>query len=171
MASKIAELPLRRSLRLIGHDYSGSGVYFVTLCVAGMQCSLGEVNQGVMKHSPLGAIVAEEWQHTDSLRPEIILDEFIVMPNHFHAILWIKTGPSIKSQAKAGPKSGSVGAIIAQFKAASTRRINSLRNSPGITFWQRNYFDRIIRDDEELNRTRHYIRLNPYQWAGDEYHR
>jgi REP element-mobilizing transposase RayT len=135
-----------------------------------MKCLLGAVLKEKMCYSPFGVIASEEWQRSAELRPEIKLDEFIVMPNHFHAIVWIKSPPTSQMQIKSGPKAGSIGAIIAQFKAASTRRVNIMRNAPGATFWQRNYYDRVIRNEDELNQTRHYIQLNPYQWAEDEYH-
>jgi REP element-mobilizing transposase RayT len=61
-----------------------------------------------------------------------------------------------------------VGAIIAGFKSAATKRVNQLRESPGLPVWQRNYYDHIIRDDEDFNRIREYIRDNPRRWAEDE---
>jgi len=67
-----------------------------------------------------------------------------------------------------GTQSGSLGAIIQSFKSVSTRKINRLRSTPGISVWQRNYYERIIRDESELNRIRRYIVDNPTQWETDE---
>ena len=62
-----------------------------------------------------------------------------------------------------------LGQVIAYFKYQSTRAINELRVTPGVPLWQRNYYERIIRDDQELMDTRNYIRLNPHHWRDDEY--
>lgn len=67
-----------------------------------------------------------------------------------------------------GTASDSLGALIQNFKSVSTRRINLLRCSPGTPVWQRNYYERIIRDDSELERTQQYIEDNPFKWAEDE---
>jgi REP element-mobilizing transposase RayT len=64
-------------------------------------------------------------------------------------------------------KAGSLGAIVRSFKSAVTTRINECRGTPGETLWQRNYHERIIRDERELNDTRQYIEINPARWAED----
>src|SRR5262245_59682784 len=76
----------RRSLRLSGYDYSQPGMYFVTICTARRECLFGEVVGGHMLVNQVGRIVQEEWQQTSALRPYVVLDEFVVMPNHFHAV-------------------------------------------------------------------------------------
>jgi REP element-mobilizing transposase RayT len=65
---------------------------------------------------------------------------------------------------------GSLGAIIRSFKSAATKRINILRNTPGVPIWQRNYFERVIRVDRELDAVRRYIVDNPAKWNEDENH-
>lgn len=67
-----------------------------------------------------------------------------------------------------GPESGSLGAIIGQFKSVTTKRINRLRTTPGAPVWQRNYYDRIIRDEREYERIHDYIEANPLNWHKDE---
>jgi REP element-mobilizing transposase RayT len=67
-----------------------------------------------------------------------------------------------------GPESKSVGAILAGFKAACTSRINGLRGTPGAPIWQRNYFERVIRNEEELAAVRRYVENNPAAWSEDE---
>jgi REP element-mobilizing transposase RayT len=108
----------------------------------------------------VGQIVAQEWRRTGELRPEISLDEFVIMPNHFHAILFINESKLIGRPVGAHRgahlrrEPGSLGAIIAGFKsAASTHAKQKL--------WQRNYHDRIIRNEDELNKIREYIMYNP----------
>jgi putative transposase len=66
-----------------------------------------------------------------------------------------------------GPTSGSSGAIVGNFKSVTARRINSIRKTPGTPAWQRNYYERVIRNEHELNAIRQYIRDNPADWAED----
>jgi len=73
--------------------------------------------------------------------------------------------PSVPSSDTIGPAPGSLGAIIRAFKAATTKRLNEMRGTPGESIWQRNYYDRVIRDDRELRRARYYILLNPKRWT------
>jgi len=56
---------------------------------------------------------------------------------------------------------------MAGFKSVTTKIINNKRNQPGVKIWQDNYYDRIIRDENELNRIRQYIIDNPYKWVLD----
>jgi len=76
------------------------------------------------------------------------------------------TGPSPPTTS--GPIPGSVSALIAGFKSAVTKRINILRNSPGSSVWQRNYYERVIRKDDELNGLREYINSSPLDWGIDD---
>jgi putative transposase len=77
------------SSRLKGWDYSAAGCYFVTICTRDQECWLGNVVDGVMRLSPAGEIVAEEWQKTAAIRENVSLDEWVVMPNHVHGIIII----------------------------------------------------------------------------------
>jgi len=120
-----------------------------------------------------GEIVAEEWLNTAVIRPYVTLDEFTVMPNHFHGILWLlrdeqgtaRRAPTMEGFGK--PVRGSLPTIIGAFKAAVTRRINALRNSGKGEVWQRGYYEHVIRDDASLNRIREYIINNPCSWELD----
>jgi len=166
----------RQSLRLKGYDYSQAGAYFVTLCIHDRACLLGEIKDEKMQINDIGRIVAEEWIKTAEMRKAIELDEYIIMPNHFHAILFItddgggdrrgdlQVAPTTSGN---GPKPKSIGAIMAGFKSAAAKRINTLRGTAGVPVWQRNYYEHIIRNDESLNRIRQYIINNPAQWAMD----
>jgi len=79
----------RRSIRLPGYDYSQPGAYFVTICAYQRQCMFGDIVDGQMRLNQYGAIVADEWQKSSTIRQEIELDEWVVMPNHFHGIVII----------------------------------------------------------------------------------
>ena len=112
------------------------------------------------------------------------LDAFIVMPNHVHGMVILNgtTDPegvgaqhaaplhtgarrsaAIRDSVRVVP--GSLGAIVRSFKSATAKRINEARNTPAATVWQRNYYDRVIRDDRELHRARRYILSNPDRWS------
>ena len=125
-----------------------------------------------------GAIVQNEWIKTAEIRDEIELDEFVVMPNHFHGIVLIigrrgdrPVAPTINRPVDPtttpGPQPKSIGSLIAGFKSAATKRVNEMRNTPGAKLWQRNYYEHIIRNENELHRIREYIRNNPMKWTVD----
>lgn len=168
----------RRSIRLADYDYAANGAYFITICTAGRECILGDVVDGAVTLSALGAIVQDEWQRSASVRSELTLDAFVVMPNHVHGIVMLETTDvdanvgthGVRPAASLGRTRGSVGSMIAGFKSAATRRINDARNTTGARVWQRNYYERIIRNEAEQARIREYIATNPQHWADDEYH-
>ena len=83
------EIHHRRSIRLRSHDYSSPGYYFITLCCKNRECLFGEIVDHKMILNDFGRIVHDEWMRSATIRKEIELDEFIVMPNHFHAIVLI----------------------------------------------------------------------------------
>jgi hypothetical protein len=82
----------RRSIRLQGYDYSQAGVYFVTICAQNRECLFGEIVNGGMRLNEAGRMVTDEWIKTAEIRDEIELDEWVVMPNHFHGVLVIGDG-------------------------------------------------------------------------------
>ncbi|HSW38025.1 MAG TPA: transposase [Acidobacteriota bacterium] len=159
----------------------------MTICAQNRECFFGEIAGGEMRLNDNGRIVADEWTKTPEIRNEIELDEWVVMPNHFHGILVIADGRGTAGRARnddgatmgtAGrahtveqfgrPVSGSVPTIIRSFKSAATKRINELRQTPGTKLWQRNYWEHIIRNELELIRIREYIQNNPAQWDLDK---
>lgn len=149
----------RQSTRLRGYDYSRAGAYFITLCAWERSALFGDiVNDGVELSIP-GTIVRDEWLRSAQIRCELKLDTFVVMPNHLHAVVWLGHKPT-----------RALGALVAGFKAATTRTINEAMGTVGHPVWQRNYHDRIIRDDRELNRIHQYILDNPLKWAQDPNH-
>ena len=116
------------------------------------------------------------------MRPYVVLygDEFVVMPNHVHGIIWIVGDDAVGARRRRAPMgddqtverfgkpvSGSIPTIVRAYKSATTKRINALRGTPGAPVWQRNYYEHIIRDEEDLQRIRQYIRDNPTQWTMD----
>ena len=128
---------------------------------------------GAMVLNDVGKIVADEWMKSGEIRNEIELDEWVVMPNHFHGIVMVRRGDRPVAPTPAvlpGPHPKSIGALMSGFKSAVTKRINQMRGTPGAKLWQRNYWERIIRDENELNRIREYIINNPLNWHDDEHY-
>jgi len=162
----------RRSIRLKGHDYAGAGTYFVTICAQDREPLFGEIVEAEVCLSDLGRIVEEEWLRTPSLRPRIVLGEYVVMPNHMHGIIMVVEGrdtapPCPYASAFGKPVAGSLSTVIGAFKAMATKRINDLRDTRGARVWQSNYYEHIIRNERELVAIRRYILGNPAQWGAD----
>jgi REP element-mobilizing transposase RayT len=169
------------STRLRGWDYSREGLYFVTICTHNRVHCFGEVIAGEMVLSPIGKIVAEEWQKTPLIRPNVELDAWILMPNHSHGIVMIMHQMQISEPPVETPRRGvsttnpdapiarlqpnSLGAIIGQFKSVCTKRIwaAGFRDFA----WQPRFYDSIIRNERSLVRIREYIINNPRRWEQD----
>jgi REP element-mobilizing transposase RayT len=162
----------RRSIRIKGFDYTQPGAYFITVVAHRRLPIFGEIAGGVVRLNACGEIPRAEWLRTAAIRREIGLDEFVVMPNHFHAIVMIMEcdGGSVGAHGRAPLRRSprSVAALIAGFKSAVTTRINQLRGTPGAPVWQRNYWEHVIRNDGELSRIREYIRNNPITLETDD---
>jgi REP element-mobilizing transposase RayT len=79
----------RRSIRLRDYDYSQGGAYFVTICARHRACLFGDVIGDGVELTTLGCIVEDEWLRTPAIRPQVTLDAYVIMPNHFHAVLFI----------------------------------------------------------------------------------
>ena len=172
----MGKIHMRKSIRLKGYDYSLPGAYFLTIVTRGRKSVLGKVIDNEMHLSDFGAIVRHEWFRTSELRSEVRLerDDFVAMPNHVHGIILIDVGVGAQRRcAPTVPSSrphvvpGSLGAIVRAFKASTTRHINQLRRTPHMPVWQRNYYEHVIRGEDQLERIRRYIVDNPLQWKRD----
>lgn len=158
------DLPKRHSLRLREYDYTLAGAYFVTMRLQERHFLLGNVIKGEMQVNEYGKVICNCWDELSGHYSTINLDAFVVMPNHVHGIMFLmEAGGETPPLRKPPP----LGQIIAYFKYQSSRRINELRGTPGTRFWQRNYYEHIIRDDKSLNRIREYIITNPQRWDLD----
>lgn len=165
------------SIRLSNWDYASDGYYFVTICTNDRINYFGQIINNKFCVSIIGEIVLEEWLKTDQKRKNVILDEYIIMPNHFHGIVILEKSlcyvgmpvetlraTSLRTEneksevfSQISPKSGSLSAIIRAFKSSVSKRCHE----NGFEFeWQERYYERIIRDENELYRIRKYIRLN-----------
>ncbi len=162
----------RKTIRIRDYDYSSPGSYFVTICAYKKECLFGEI-KNIVKLNQLGIIVQNEWIKTEKIRKEITLDEYVIMPNHMHAIIRINRRgdrPVAPTVVKPGPRSKTIGAMIAGFKSAVTTQINQIRKTPMCPVWQRNYYEHVIRDEKDLSYIREYVVNNPKYWAYDEYY-
>jgi REP element-mobilizing transposase RayT len=126
-----------------------------------------------MRLNENGMIVQNEWIRTSQLRRNVIIDEFIVMPNHIHGIIIINdvgahcNVPLRQIESFGKSTKNSIPTIVKLFKSATTKQINERQNAYEQRVWQRNYYEHIIRNDKELNSIREYIMQNPLQWQFD----
>jgi putative transposase len=174
------EIHHRHSIRLPGYDYSRPGYYFVTLCTHEKGCLFGDFENNDIVLNETGMLVKRKWHELPVHFSGIELDKMIVMPNHLHGIIVISDcrGGVVPPQfgamtegARTAPlqMGKTLGQMIAWFKYESTKEINRvISGNPDVKIWQRNFYDRIIRDEEELSRIRNYTVANPENWQEDE---
>ncbi len=170
----------RRSIRLKGFDYSQSSIYYVTICVQDKQCLFGTIlvprrgfcagrgyananeTDRMLLNDP-GNMVLEQWLKLPLRFPSVILDKFVIMPDHFHGIIYTTDNTLSKP---------TLGEIVGSFKSIVTcKYIDGVNNKNWIPFnkrlWQRNYYERIVRNDLELQNIQQYIENNPANWQAD----
>ncbi len=180
------EINHRRSIRLKEYDYSAEGAYFVTVCTKDRRCFFGEILNEKMILNDAGTMVEKWYLELQKKFHDIKCDEHIIMPNHFHAIilnveadLCVCPRPDTHPDASQGEHIGSplqrspLPTVVQWFKTMTTNEyIRGVKQHDWPSFpgklWQRNYFERVIRDEDELNRIREYIIYNPVKWAKDE---
>ncbi len=209
------------SLRLPNYDYSLPGAYFITLCTQNRLHVFGHISDGKMILNEFGKIVEAVWINLPNHYPNMACGEFVVMPNHVHAVVILKPIGHMKggfenpenAKAKEGrfqtcpnqeenhetamggfqsyPKKTSRAAkgefqtrpntkktthpnkihgipeIVRALKTFSARKINECRNSPGVSVWHRNYWERIVRNERALQAVNRYIQNNPLKWHLD----
>jgi putative transposase len=183
----------RRSLRLKGFDYSSSGAYFITVCTQNRIGLFGEIirraGSGIspgwadnqMELNEADHMITRVWNLLPEYYVQIDIDAFVVMPNHVHGIIIITTDNDIGCRLTQAGVSGqtqrfaptSLPEVVKSFKSYTTRKhMDGVKNCDWKPFdgklWQRNYYEHIIRDDDDLNRIREYIQYNPTNWEKDE---
>jgi len=187
-----AQLPIREATRLPNYDYSSPGAYFVTVCTQGRRAILSWVIDGQVILTDFGRIVDDTWHWLEQQYEYVKLDEYVVMPDHFHAILIIKPGDlpyddnaggsrtaptdflledcrGRSGTARPPVKRKTIGRLIGAFKTVSTKLINETRNTPGAKIWQRSFYDHVIRNETDLAVLRDYILNNPKELALKEH--
>jgi putative transposase len=154
-------LPHRKRLRLRGYDYAFPGVYFVTICSAGRRPIFGSIDGKNIVLSAAGAIVRAEWITLPERFSRLVLDEFVIMPNHLHGVL------AFVGEGLAPPASPTLSEIIGAFKSISTIKVNRLLRRRGVPLWQRSYYEHIVRTGDDLGKIQRYIFENPLMWSLD----
>ncbi|MCP4360168.1 MAG: transposase [Chloroflexi bacterium] len=160
----------RRSIRLKGYDYTQAGAYFITICVKGGLCVLGDIIDEKIQLNEMGGIVQACWDDLPNHYSHVDLDAFAIMPNHIHGIIVLDTDHVGAGLKPAPAKRHGLPEIVRALKTFSSRRINSLRDTTGTAFWQRNYYEQIIRNERHLTAIRQYILNNPINWKVDKLH-
>lgn len=188
----------RKSIRLKGYDYSQAGLYFITICCQDRAHLFGEIEQGELILNKYGDIAIQEWTKTTQIRTNCQLHEFVIMPNHIHGIIEIIFQKEEEKNEIGAFKSPSqtIGSIIRGFKIATIKKIkdfiqekdshtgesqsapaeSNLLNSAStkkiksldFKIWQRNYYEHIIRNENDYNRISKYIINNPQKWENDK---
>src|SRR5690606_6228266 len=191
--SKFQDRYRNESIRAQWWNYANVGAYFITICTAGREQIFGKITDQKMHLSPIGEIVDQEWKISFDMRAELFCDNFVIMPNHIHAILRIENDGGVRTHGPVGthgraspqdrpspqnrpspqdhpppqraPKS--ISSFVAGFKSSATKRINEYRNSPKIPVWQSRFHDHIIRNNTEYQRIYQYIDANVENWEKD----
>ncbi len=167
------EIHRRRSIRLNGYDYSQNGVYFITICTHNREVYFE-------RHPKLREIVAQWWQEIPDCFPGVTIDESVIMPNHIRGIIIVgatlavapnrskDVGVAItvtQNNGAGARPAPTIGEIVGRFKSlcvygwlkyTKENRINAVGK-----FWQRNYYEHVIRNEDRLNKIREYIIHNP----------
>ncbi len=153
----------RRSIRLYGYDYSCDGLYFITICCRNRMCLFGKIINDEMVLNDAGRMAEQEWANTMSVRSgDVVLHDFVIMPNHMHAIIEITHSFVAQSlHATLRSPSQTLGAIVRGYKSAVSRQLGS-------SVWQRNYYEHIIRNSKSYGKIAEYIMNNPANWRGDD---
>ena len=187
----LPEMPLkRRSIRLKDYDYAQPGAYFVTICTHERRCLWGSVHAGKVSLNGLGQIVVKCRKDIPAHFPQVCVDIYCVMRNHLHGILLFSdlgkgtTCRALTAGAEtirgdtprdaiadaerfSQPVAASLPTVIRSFKAAVTKHIRRITRIRDLQVWQRGYFERVIRDERELELAREYIVNNPLRWEED----
>ena len=170
------------SNRMNSFDYSENWYYFVTICTKQRENKFWEIKDWIMMINGLWKLVYDEILNIPKYRENVVLDEFIIMPNHIHLILFLNNGKNIsvcrdvlskhlytdarEFYSVISPRKWTLWNIIKLFKWYCTKRIN--KNLKTFFSWQSNYYDRIIRDEKELEKIRKYIIENPLKREWDK---
>lgn len=160
--------PERKRNRLADYDYSENGAYFVTVCTQNRICCRSEISaDGVETKLTLtkaGQIVDHFIREIPNKYPTVSVEHAVVMPNHVHLLI------AIHQNNGTGTPFPTLGTVIGWFKYRTTKAINECFRRQTGHFWQRSYYDHVIRDENDFSIRWHYIDGNPPRWAEDEYY-
>lgn len=156
----------RKLARLPGWDYRRPDWCFVTICTKDRAPSLARIERGRLVLTSAGQVVGTCWMRLKILHPEIQLDAWVIMPNHFHGLIrpgalgqTRERGPGRPSEPLRPWRPGTLGVLINHFKRGVTHELR--QRQIAWSGWHRGYHDRVVRDDSALPRIRRYIEMNP----------
>jgi putative transposase len=160
------ELSKRKEIRLKDYDYSQNSAYFLTICVKDRHNLLWEQNVGAVFDRPhesprlsdIGKIIDVEIQKIGSIYENVLIDKYVIMPNHIHMLVVLQCGES--GRPKVAP---TISRIIQQFKGSISKQL-------GLSIWQKLFHDHIIRKEQEYKKIWGYIDTNPLKWEEDCYY-
>jgi len=166
------------SLRLQGFDYAAEGAYFITICSFERKNTFGKIVNSKFVESSLGSIIRQELLKTNDIRHNVFLGSWVIMPNHLHAIIYINNSSGVEvptyeipnyflilnSVNSIGKQSKNLSSFVRGFKASVTSKARALGYNE---VWQNNYFERIIRSQNELINIENYINENILNWVKD----
>jgi REP element-mobilizing transposase RayT len=175
----------RHTIRMPDYNYSGNGMYFITICVQKRRHLFGAIAGATLVAAPAGEMIANEWCSLGHRFQNIRARDFVVMPNHFHGVIEICGTPTASGNGalagngattRVAPTGKTVGDIVGAFKSKTTvEYIRGVREHDWPPFdkrlWQRNYYEHIIRNETERSRIIQYIQNNPINWDCDKENR
>jgi len=175
----------RRSIRLKDYDYSQPGAYFITMCTRGGALIFGDMDGEEVRLNEVGKMLYSLWADIPSAYPPADIDVFIVMPNHLHGIIVLPDTTEVRrGEAGMGTKvpvsetpstdedAMSIDYLVGRVKSLAINRYWDVLRSKGrssahVKLWHRDYYEHVIRNEDELARIREYITNNPLQWSLD----
>jgi REP element-mobilizing transposase RayT len=165
-----ARLPVRKQTRLGQELYTGVGCFYATICIDRRRNLLGTVADGAVRLSAAGALLTTLINSIPAHRENWQLDSYIVMPNHLHLLLWhqlISGAAQLPTSNTRHLQRESLSTVIGSFKSAASRELRASGLIGKEPLFQRGFYDRIVRDDHDLQRIREYILTNPAAWEYD----
>lgn len=144
-------LPVRKRIRLKDYDYSEENMYFITICVKDRLELLGKIIEGNIELTTEGKIIKQNINKIEKIYKNIIIDEYVIMPNHIHILLLINYKSDI-----------TISKIIKHFKTNVTREIK-------YSMWQKSFYEHIVRNEKEYFKIKEYIKYNVINWKKDKY--
>ena len=171
------ELPKRKAIRLPEYDYSAPGAYFITICTQDRKCILSDIAVGALHEAPaasvrlteIGRIVQGMIKTLDKRYPNVVVDKYVIMPNHVHLLLRIGEERALReAPLQAGSKRSLLGKVIGYLKMNSSKQIHA--RLPDLDVWQRSFYEHVIRNEADYRETWDYIDGNPAKRAEDEFY-
>lgn len=157
----------RQSIRLKSYDYTNNGYYFITICCINRLPLFGHIDNGKMMLNECGQIAHDTWLDNENKRKNVQLHDFIIMPNHMHAIIEIQEKLENVHQNKFISQSNTLGSIIRGYKSSVSGQLKHIFNH---SIWQKNYYEHIIRNEQSYQMISEYIQNNPKLWEQDRFY-